>query len=124
MSHKYWRLGGYVIEEGEGGELRWGTYVDEGECGWSVFSGYAMVKLDTLIISSWKVASSLEQSWEETERWYESLPEWDKTNYFVKMVDMGGISLMDCKTLQRASEEEQERIMLKLGFYRSKVGLP
>jgi len=73
-------------------------------------------------MSPWK--ARVKSEWEtldEFRKWRDSLPVWDKTRYFVKMVDIGGPRLLDCQTLESASKEEQECIMPKLGFYRSKV---
>ena len=73
-------------------------------------------------MSTWKVCDKAEwKTLDEYAKWRDSLPVWDKTPYFVKMVDMGGTKLMNCQTLQPAPDEVAERIMPKLGFSRTKV---
>jgi len=82
--------------------------------------GSALEAHDTLLMSPYKTQEEEERPWEEVEKELQALPKWSRTSYFVKMVDIGGTRLMDCKTLQPASEEDQERIMKQLGFFRSK----
>ena len=120
-----WRLGEYVIHEYKDGELRWGTWMDEDPPGLSFFTGKTFEACDTLVMSSWKVRmAAQEKNWEEVEKVKESLPKWDRTTYWVKLADIGMSGLMDCKSLQPASEEEEERIMPLLGFRRYYSVLP
>lgn len=120
-----WRLGDYVIHEFKDGELRWGTWMDEDPPGLSFFTGWARVDQDTLVMSSWKVRTAAkEKNWEEVKETFESLPQWDRTTYWVKLADIGMSGLMDCQTLEPAPDEIAECIMPKLGFTRSKVELP
>jgi len=112
----HYKLGQFVIIYYHG-EIDWEYCLEEDDGPLSVFAGWALVRGDVLLMSPWKICDKAEwQTLDEFRKWRDSLPMWDKTTYFVKMVDMGGTKLMDCKTLLPASEEEQERIMPKLGF--------
>lgn len=115
-----WRLGEYLIHELKDGGLWWATWVKFSGCSLSRMGGKAFECHDTLIMSPYKTQEEEERPWEEVEKELQALPKWSRTSYFVKMVDIGGTRLMDCKTLQPASEEDQESIMHQLGFFRSK----
>ena len=131
MENKEWKLGAYVIWEDDEGFL-WRTYAHEKlypgdklfEPFIGLFTGFACIELDTLIMSPWKVHQESEDFhiWEEVERHLNSLPVWDKTKYYVKIADIGMSNLMDCKTMEEVPEEEADPIMLALGF--TKVTAP
>lgn len=125
METKEWKLGGYVIcEEDEG--LLWLTYTHEKphpgdkpfEPFIGLFTGWAYIELDTLIMSPWKVHQESEDFhiWEEVKEAFESLPQWDRTTYCVKVADIGMSGLMDCKTMKELPDDESTPIMLALGF--------
>lgn len=118
----YYKLGQFVIIYYHG-EVDWEYCMKENDGLLSLTAGEAWIEnCDVLLMSAWKVREKAEwKSLDEFNKWRDSLPMWDKTIYFVKMVDMGGTCLMDCKTLQPAPVEVVERIMPKLGFTRSKA---
>ena len=118
----HYKLGQFVIIYYHG-EIDWEYCLEEDDGLLSVFAGRAWIEdCDVLLMSAWKICDKAEwKTLDEYSKWRDSLPVWDKTPYFVKMVDMGGTRLMDCRTLQPSSKEEQERIMPKLGFSRTKV---
>ena len=118
----HYKLGQFVIIYYHS-EIDWEYCLEEDDGLLSVFAGRAWIEdCAVLLMSTWKICDKAEwKTLDEYSKWRDSLPVWDKTPYFVKMVDMGGTRLMDCKTLQPASKEEEERIMPKLGFTRSKV---
>ena len=125
-----WNLHGYVLEgDGSSGWLNFVWWGDcEGRDGMEVFWGRTWIEHDTIIMGPWKVGDNPRdgepQTPKELDSYMKSLPRWDKTRYYVKLADIGMSGLMDCQTGEPAPDEVAERIMPKLGFYRSKVELP
>ena len=117
----HYKLGQFVIIYYHG-EIDWEYCLEEGNGLLSVIAGRAWIEdCDVLRMSAWKIRDkAVWKTLGEYSKWRDSLPVWDKTDYFFKMDDRGETTLMDCKTLQPSSKEEQERIMLKLGFSRIK----
>lgn len=126
----HYKLGHLVITNYLG-EIDWEYCIEEPNGELSQIAGEAWVKdCDVLLMSAWKVGiRSGWKSLDEYRKWHDNLPLWDRTTYFLKMVDSfprlpGSIShtgLTDCRTLKPAPDEIAERIMPKLGFTRSKV---
>ena len=121
-----WKLAGYEIQQGEDGKYYWGTYLKEGtdndDKPWSCFTGRTWLEEDTLIMSPWKVANHAPdelQTEEEIDKHFESLPLWDRTQYYVKLADIGMSGLMVCSTNEPASDSVADFIMPKLGFVKS-----
>jgi len=121
-----WNLQGYVLEgDGSSGWRNFVWWDCEGREDMEVFWGHTWIEHDTIIMGPWKVGDyprdGEPQTEEELDSYMKPLPRWDKTRYYVKMVDIGMSGLMDCQTGEPAPDEVAERIMPKLGFTRSKV---
>ena len=125
----YYKLGHLVIINYLG-EIDWEYCKEEPSGELSQIAGDACIEYcDVLLMSAWKVGiRSGWKSLDEYREWRDSLPLWDKTTYFLKMVDtfprlpsISHTGLTNCQTLEPAPVEVAECIMPKLGFTRSKV---
>ncbi len=125
----YYKLGHLVIINYLG-EIDWEYCKEEPSGELSQIAGDACIEdCDVLLMSAWKVGiRSGWKSLDEYREWRDSLPLWDKTTYFLKMVDtfprlpsISHTGLTNCQTLEPAPVEVAECIMPKLGFTRSKV---
>lgn len=122
---RFYKLGGYVVEEDNGG-VCWSTFVEwdggneSGKPMVEQFSGPALTTRDTLILYPWKVRDDPKMTTDEWDKWFESLPAWDKTKYWVKVADIGMSGLVNCETGEDVPDDIATPIMLSLGFH--KVG--
>lgn len=113
-----WRLREFVVGQAEDGSWHWMYWVDPGD-GLSRIYGRARLEEEqnVLVMSPWKVRdSSCYKNLDEVEKYLETLPQWDKTTYYVEVTSFGSVYLRVCKTGEAAPDEVVERIMRKLGF--------
>jgi hypothetical protein len=123
-----WQLFDYEIQQNRSGcAFAWGIYSWEApEPGAEVqfepfvgqFTGYATIKGDVLVLSSWKVHDSAYglDSADDAKEHLEHLPKWDKTKYYTKIFDFNDSELYNCETGERVPESIAIPIMLELKF--------
>jgi len=123
-----WRLGEFVIEQYEDGMFGWCQYgkfyPDKEEV--DILWGKAFIEEDcnVLLLTPWKVHDTSDQfkTLDEVSQFLNTLPQWDKTIYFLKRGDIGHTGLVVCNTLDPASNEVHDKIMPKLGFVKAHSG--
>lgn len=125
-----YQLGPFVIQKNKNAdEYTWARFYGyewEGERQLDRLLGRGFVEtdLDVLVLTSWKVRDDGHKDFEsyaDAEAYVKSLPNWDKTKYFLKMDDFGSAFLQNCDTGEFATKEEHELIMPNLGFVRQPV---
>jgi hypothetical protein len=116
---KRYSLHGFIIAEAEN-YLVWiqhvGDFHDTGEMMYLAGRAYIHPKYDVLLLGgskSLKVDQDL-TTFEEVERYLESLPRWNKTRYYVKLADLQLYSLLDCDTGESVYSELNPEIMRSL----------
>lgn len=117
------RLLSYVIFEYKD-NYGWAYWmdIDNGPSGkFSLILGDAYIIGEALVMTSWKTRTdSNESSWEEVEKVLSKYQKWDKTKYFVKLVDFSSSMVRICENGEFASEEETKRIRKELEFERNR----
>jgi hypothetical protein len=119
---RQWRLREYLIGgKGDSDRLHWGMWAyvhSEDILDW--FTGHAWIVGEVLLLSSWKCCGGAEEkNLDEVEKVLNSLPNWDRTPYYLKMADIGNSGIRDCKTDELVSDEIQNRLMPQLGFHKA-----
>lgn len=115
-----WRLGPYVIEDSNKG-LAWGTWHEDNKILYRIV-GRGWIQKGVLILSHWKVRETEKYSAEEIEKDIKKFPKWNKTKYFIEMMDIGPTHLRSCKTLKIITPERVvNKIIHKLGCKNTKI---
>ena len=111
----HYKLGEFVIIYYHG-EIDWVDCREEDDGEISQLAGEAFIEdCGVLLISPGQVCDRAEwKTLDDFRKWRDSFPVWDETRYFARTDDTGGITLLDCKTLEPASKEERERIIPEL----------
>lgn len=84
------------------------------EKGLSKISGRTWIKHDVLILSTYKVLDWQKGTLKNWKEHLKSLPIWDKTKFFIKMVDVGGSPLVYCDTGKIVKGKLAKEIISKL----------
>ncbi len=124
-----WKLDGYKIWENEEGELIWGAHVEDllpdGSARIGLFTGWAVIKDDVLIMSPWKVSIKAdEDDWEEVRTHMDSLPKWSRTTLFVKCPDSGENGLRFCCNSEFWPQNMADDVLLHTGLNKAKRMIP
>jgi len=118
---KRYSLHGFIIVENEG-NLGWiqhvGDWNNTGEMMFISGSAYIHNAYDVLLLGRWR---SLEvekekKTFDDVEKYIESLTKWDKTKYYVKLSDIELDSLIECKTGAVVFSEKNPEILKSLQF--------
>jgi hypothetical protein len=97
-----WNLRGFLIQLSND-KYHWAKFRDlEGH---EVFTGDAVVIRETIVMSSWKVRDGNDKV-EDPAKMLATLPHWDRTKYYIKIVDFGNSGLCDCKTGDEIQDEK------------------
>jgi hypothetical protein len=100
---KRYSLHGFIIAEAEN-YLLWiqhvGDFYETGEMMYLSGRAYIHPAYDLLLLGGSKAIKVDKKltTFEEVERYLESLPRWDKTRYYVKLSDLQLDSLLVCET--------------------------
>jgi hypothetical protein len=112
-------LYGFIIIEREN-YLGWiqhvGDFNDTGEMMYLTGRAYIHEKYDVLLLGKSKTLETDTRlhTFEEVEKYMESLPKWEKTEYYVKLSDLRLDSLIVCKTGEPVYSEINEAIFQSL----------
>ena len=113
---KRYNLYGFIIVEHEN-ELRWiqhvGDFLDTGEMMFLEGRAYIHQKYDVILLGKSRSLNVDKEmtSFDEVEKYLESLPKWNKTRYYVKIADLRLFSLLDCETGESVYSEENPEIL-------------
>jgi hypothetical protein len=116
---KRYSLHGFIIVEGEN-YLRWiqhvGDFCDTGKMMYLEGRAYIYHKYDvTLLGKSRTLNVEMKMiSFDEVERYLETLPKWNKTKYYVKIADLRLYSLLNCETGESVYSEINPEILRSL----------
>jgi len=103
-------LYGFIIIEREN-YLGWiqhvGDFNDTGEMMYLTGRAYIHEKYDVLLLGKSKTleTDAALHTFDDVENYLESLPKWEKTEYYVKLADLGLHSLLECKTGSQCTVE-------------------
>ena len=112
-------LYGFIIIEREN-YLGWiqhvGDFNDTGEMMYLTGRAYIHEKYDVLLLGKSKTleTDALLHTFDDVENYLESLPKWEKTEYYVKLADLGLHSLLECKTGEPVYSEINQAILRSL----------
>jgi len=119
-----WNLHGYVIEQSGKDLFSWTLYTHiHTDTEWEVVWGECFRIGETLLMGSYKIMDNLRKDCDDPDdpvTFLPTLPKWDKTKYFVKGVDAGGVGLKDCVTGELVTDQKiTDAIMPTLGFVKA-----
>ena len=118
---KYYSLHGFIIVESER-YLGWiqhvGDWNNTGEMMFISGSAYIHRDYDVLLLGRWRTleVDKERKSFDDVEKYLESLPQWDKTKYYVKLSDIKLDSLIECETGKVVYSEKNPEILKSLQF--------
>ena len=118
MEQRY-SLHGFIIVESERG-LGWiqhvGDWNNTDEMMYISGSAYIHKDYDVLLLGKWRSieADKEMKTFDDVEKYLDSLPEWGKTKYYVKLSDIELYSLIECKTGAVVFSEKNPEILKSL----------
>ena len=118
---KRYSLYGFIIVESER-HLGWiqhvGDWNDTGEMMYISGSAYIHKDYDVLLLGRWRSieADKERKTFNDVEKYLDSLTKWDKTKYYVKLSDIELDSLIECKTGKVVFSEKNPEILKSLQF--------
>ncbi|KPJ83368.1 MAG: hypothetical protein AMS17_17640 [Spirochaetes bacterium DG_61] len=116
---KRYSLYGFIIFESVKG-LGWiqhvGDWYDRGEMIYIAGNAFIFKEYDVLLLGRSRVmkVDKKMKTFEDVERYLDSLPKWDKTKYYVKLADIELDSLIECKTGKVVYSEKNPEILKSL----------
>ena len=118
---KRYSLHGFIIVESER-RLGWiqhvGDWNNTGEMMFISGGAYIHKDYDVLLLGRWRSieADREKKTFDDVEKYLESLTKWDKTKYYVKLSDIQLDSLIECKTGAVVFSEKNPEILKSLQF--------
>jgi hypothetical protein len=118
---KRYSLHGFIIFESER-HLRWiqhvGDWNNTGEMMYIWGRAYIHKDYDVLLLGRWRSIETDKErkTFDEVEKYLESLDKWVKTKYYVKLSDIELDSLIECKTGEVVFSEKNPEILKSLQF--------
>lgn len=102
-----------ISRDKESGVIGWLKCWDvEGDEGLHTLQGKVRMENDVLILSAWKNHSGVDATDENWKQHLKSLPTWNETKYFVKIVDFSeDTGLRYCRNGKDVDEEEARPII-------------
>jgi hypothetical protein len=118
METRY-NLYGFIIIEREN-YLGWiqhvGDFNDTGEMMYLTGRAYIHEKYSVLLLGKSKTLETdrLHRTFDEVEKYMESLPKWEKTRYYVKLADLKLYSLLKCENGEPVYSDINQAILESL----------
>jgi hypothetical protein len=116
---KRYSLYGFIIVESEKG-LGWiqhiGDWFEREEMMYITGNAFIFKEYDVLLLGRSRVMKVDKEmkTFDDVERYLESLPKWDKTKYYVKLADIELDSLIECETGNVVYSEKNPEILKSL----------
>ena len=118
---KRYSLHGFIIVESEM-YLGWiqhvGDWNNTGEMMFISGSAYIHKDYDVLLLGKWRSieVDKEKKTFNDVEKYLQSLMEWDKTKYYIKLSDIELDSLIECKKGEVVFSEKNLEILKSLQF--------